>query len=157
MLAAGREPIKPHIGDREGLDPHEHTAGIVGGPFASSVCAAPIRPERNGRTRLPSLDVPSANSTTGSPSASRAAISALAAAVVPALAVDEHGALQPGEQAEQRPARDFALGDEHDGRERGEHVDVEPGHVIGDDQQRRRRRRSPATRTRTPRSAHTMR
>jgi hypothetical protein len=41
----------------------------------------PIKAERNGSTRLPSLDVPSANSTTGMPASSRFTISAMASPV----------------------------------------------------------------------------
>ena len=79
---------------------------------------APISAERNSSTRLPSLDVPSPNSTTGSPPASRCAISAFTSAVFcRRVAIDEHGALQLREQAEERPAGDFLLGDENDRRD----------------------------------------
>ena len=42
---------------------------------------APTSAERNGSTRLPSLEVPSANSTTEVPDASRLTISAMASPV----------------------------------------------------------------------------
>jgi hypothetical protein len=79
---------------------------------------------------LPSLEVPSANSTTGSPPLSRAAGGFRAA-----LAVDEHRALKPRQQTEQRPGPDLALGDKHHRGAGGQHRDVEPGDVIGGDQQ----------------------
>ena len=51
-------------------------------PAASASRAAPISAVRNGSTRLPSPAVPSPNSSTGSPSARRCAISAFTAPVL---------------------------------------------------------------------------
>ena len=48
------------------------------------------------------------------------------AGLLPALAIDEHGALQFREPAEYRPSGYFAFGDEHHRRYRGDHADVEP-------------------------------
>src|SRR5437879_2972406 len=41
--------------------------------------------------------------------------------------VDEHRALQLGEQPEHRPARDLVLGDERHRRHRRDHGNIEPG------------------------------
>ena len=54
------------------------------------------------------------------------------------VALDENRPLQLGEQAEERPACDLGLGHENHRRERGDDRNVEPGGVIGDDQQRTR-------------------
>jgi hypothetical protein len=59
-------------------------------------------------------------------------------------AVDEYGALQFGEQAEQRPACDFALGDEDHRQHRTQHHDVEPGRMIGNQEERPLGRRQSA-------------
>jgi hypothetical protein len=85
--------------------------------------AAPIRALRKGRTRLPSACL--AGHRTG---------------VEAAVAVDEDGALELGEEAEDRPAGNFGLGDE--GKRLGdaaEHGDVEPGRMVGRHQHRRGR------------------
>ena len=56
-------------------------------------------------------------------------------------AVDEDRALQARQRPEHGPAGDFRLGDEGDRQDAAEKGDVEPGEVIGGDQQRRLRRR----------------
>ena len=74
-------------------------------PPAAACSTAPISAERNGSTRLPSLEVPSANSTTeiaaGQP---RDDLVDRAGGLLPAAAVDEDRALQLGGDADQRPA-----------------------------------------------------
>src|SRR3546814_13824773 len=60
---------------------------------------------------------------------------------MPPLALDKDGALQPRQQAEERPVIDLLLGDEA-GRQRGrEDDDVEPRDMVADEQRRRRGRR----------------
>ena len=51
-----------------------------------------------------------------------------------AVAVDEHGALQPRQRAEEGPLGHFRLGHERDRRHRREDDDVGPACVIGDQQ-----------------------
>ena len=46
--------------------------------------------------------------------------------------------LQPGQQTEKRPVGDFSLGNERARNHLGEHGDVEPRRVVGDEQRRRR-------------------
>ena len=58
------------------------------------------------------------------------------AGLVAARAVDEHRALEPRGDADQRPARHFALGDEGYRRDRADHQDIGPGHVVGHEQHR---------------------
>ena len=73
--------------------------------LARAACAAPTREERNGRSRLPSPVVPSANSTMTSPFAEPVRERVVDLRGRPAaLAVDEDGALQPRQKAD-RPAR----------------------------------------------------
>ncbi len=65
------------------------------------------------------------------------------AGLMTGLPVDENGPLQSCQPAEHRPSRDFALGHKHHRRQRGDDADVEPGHMVGQDQ-RGRARRAPA-------------
>ena len=55
---------------------------------------------------------------------------------VAALAVDEDGALRPGEKTDDRPARHFLLGDERDGRNARQDRNVQPRRMVGEKQQR---------------------
>ena len=100
-------------------------------PCAAASLTAPTSAERNGSTRLPSLDVPSANSTTDVPEAKpRDDFLHRVGGLVAARAVDEHRALHARRDADQRPAGDLALGDKGDGRKRADHHDVGPGHMV---------------------------
>ena len=58
------------------------------------------------------------------------------AGLLPGLPVDEDGPLQSREPAEHRPSRDLALGDEHHRSQCADDADVEPRHVVGQDQRR---------------------
>ena len=109
-------------------------------------CAARLPPEgfaaansevMNGSTRLPSLEVPSANSTTVSPCASRVSdfTRRLPDGRAP-RAIDEHRALQSRQRGDERPGADLLLGDERHRRHGRQHRDVEPRRVIGDEQHR---------------------
>ncbi len=58
--------------------------------------------------------------------------------------LDEDGALQLGQPAEERPSGDLRLGDERSRQERSEHLYIEIGGVVGDDQHRARLRQAAA-------------
>src|SRR5664279_3337150 len=58
------------------------------------------------------------------------------AGLVTARAVDEYRTLQSGSDTDHRPVGDFTLGDEGDRRDRADHQDIGPGHVIGYEQHR---------------------
>ena len=70
-----RQAAATHIADGERLDDRRLALG------SEPLRAAPISAERNGRIRIPSPVVPSANSSIASPAASRAPIRAVAAPV----------------------------------------------------------------------------
>jgi hypothetical protein len=65
------------------------------------------------------------------------------AGLMTGLPVDEDRSLQFRQPAEHRPSRDFAFCDEHHWRQRRDDADVEPGHMVGQDQ-RGTRHRAPA-------------
>ena len=153
MLAAHRHAVQAGVADRHRLD--QNAAGAA---LRAASSTAPSNAERNGRTRLPSLDVPSANNTTETPLASRLTISLTAlAGLMAARAIDKHRALQLGGNSNQRPARDFALGDKSDRRDRADHQDVGPRYMIGTNSTARSRTGSPLIRTRIRNSEHSTR
>ena len=65
------------------------------------------------------------------------------AGLMPGLPVDEDGPLQFRQPAEDRPARDLAFGDEHHGRKRRDHEDVQPRDMVRQDQRGARSRSLP--------------
>ena len=144
-----RQAVAPTVGDREGLK-HGH---VPGAGLARAARAAPTSDERNGRTRLPSLDVPSGKSTMTSPAREAArdrrvrlqrwrsgARGRGTRALEPARRGRSPASPRPPTWRRTRAAASDA-----------EHRDVEPGDVVGEHQAARRPaatpRRAPAGRT----------
>ena len=102
--AAERHAVQPRVDERQRLHDGPPAGAAPGSAFPTGLAAANSE-VLNGSTRLPSLEVPSANSTMVSPCARRAPISLGGLADRgPRGAIDEHRALQPGQRGDERPA-----------------------------------------------------
>ena len=102
-----------------------------------SLARGPRRALRKGRTRLPSLDVPSPNGSTGSPSASRWAISLFTSRVLcRQLRSTKTERCSRANSPNTGHAATSCLASEDDRRHRRDDGNVEPRGVVGDDEQR---------------------
>ncbi len=130
--ASHRNAVEPQIGDRDRLHGQGALPGIIGDA------------EQRALERQDAVAV--ARGALGEEDEVVAGVEPLANGVAlrggaAHAAVDEDGALQPGQPAEQRPARHLGLGDEAALDDAAEDLDVDIGDMVGDEQRRPQRRR----------------